>query len=308
MIVVFGSINADLVFTLDELPRPGQTLLADGMTVEPGGKGANQAVAAARDRGRVVMAGAVGPDGLAETALAGLRAGGVDLSRVRVADLATGCAAIHTDRAGRNQIVVAAGANRAAGAAAVEDALLGPDTTVITQMECDPVQTAMLIRRARVRGARVIHNLAPAGPMALEVLKLVDVLVTNEDEAAWLGAHIRAETGATHRDGVDHDCDGRAAGLHAALGSTVVRTLGAAGVEWAGPAGAGRLAAGAIDAIDTTAAGDCFVGVLAAALDGGACMTDAIRRANSAAGLACMRRGSQGSLPYADEIDAAIRS
>lgn len=292
MIVVFGSINADLIFSLPALPVAGQTLLSDAMTVQPGGKGANQAVAAALDGASVAMVGAVGRDGFAEAAMVGLREAGVDLSRVVPCAAPTGLASICTARDGGNLIVVASGANMAVREAAVEDALLGPGTILVTQMETDPGEIAALIRRARGLGARIVHNLAPALPLAGDALRMLDVLVVNEDEAAWLAA----DRGAAADD---------AATLHAALGITVIRTLGGAGVEWAGPAGAGSVAAAPVRAVDTTAAGDCFVGVLAAALDGGAALPDAIRRANLAAGLACTRPGSQRSLPGTDEIDAA---
>ncbi len=296
MIIVFGSINADLIFALDRLPLPGQTLLANGMTVEPGGKGANQAVAAARDGASVIMVGAVGRDSLAATALGGLHAAGVDLARVGIADTPTGCAAICIDAAGHNQIVVAPGANLIARAAAVEDAVMGPCATLLTQMESDPSETAKLIRRAHRSGARTIHNLAPAAALDPATLGLVDILVVNEDEAGWLATFNCIADG----------CGGEADCLHTALGVTVIRTMGASGVEWAGPGGAGRLAAARIEAIDTSAAGDCFVGVLASALDRGDTLPDAIMRANAAAALACTRRGSQRSLPTAAEIDAAL--
>ncbi|HWK47982.1 MAG TPA: ribokinase [Stellaceae bacterium] len=295
MIVVFGSINADLIFPVVDLPRPGQTLLAQGMRAEPGGKGANQAVAAALDGAFVAMAGAVGQDALAETALAGLRAAGVDLARVtrQPMPVPTGCATICTDAAGRNQIVVALGANAVASAAQVEDALLGPDTLLVTQMEADAAETAALILRAHACGARTIHNLAPAAPLDPEALRVLDLLVVNEDEAAWLARHL----GVGGED---------AAALHGALGVTVIRTLGGAGVEWAGAQGSGCLSGTPVAVLDTTAAGDCFVGVLAAALDRGETLPDALRRANIAAGLACTRRGSQGSLPDTAMIAAAI--
>jgi ribokinase len=293
VLVVFGSINADLMFTLDRLPGPGQTLLANGITIEPGGKGANQAVAAARDGAAVMMAGAVGIDNLAQTALAGLHATGVNVTRVGAADIPTGTAAICIDSAGQNQIVVAPGANLISRAAAVEDALLGPGTIVVTQMECDAAQTAALIRRAHACGARTIHNLAPAGPLDPATLRQVDILVVNQDEAAWLAQN----------DGAAAD---DAAALHATLGITIIRNMGSGGVEWAGPGGAGHLPATPIEAIDTTAAGDCFVGVLAAALDRGNTLPDAIKRANAAAALACTRLGSQSSLPTATEIDHAL--
>jgi ribokinase len=293
MVVVFGSINADLIFPVVALPTPGQTVMATGMTIEPGGKGANQAAAAARDGAAIVMAGAVGRDALAATALAGLTAAGVDLSRVTAHAEPTGCASICTDQAGRNQIAVASGGNAMARAAAIEDSLLKPGVIVVTQMETDPAETAALIRRAHAKGARLIHNLAPAAPLAPDALRLLDILVLNEDEASWLARH-------ESLNGDD------AATLSAALGVTVVRTLGGAGVEWTGPAGSGRIYAAPVSAVDTTAAGDCFVGVLAAALSRGDSLPAALCRANFAAGLACTRRGSQGSLPFAAETDTAL--
>ena len=229
MIVVFGSINVDFVFQVDALPIPGQTLLARRMRTEPGGKGANQAVAAARDQAAVAMIGAVGADPLAEVALGGLRSAGVDLTRVEAADAPTGCATVCTDPAGRNQIVVAPGANLLAREEAAGDALLAHGPVMLTQMEADAGETARLILRARRRGARPIHNLAPAAPLAPEALRALEFLVVNEDEAAWIGRQL--------------GCDSRAAELHAQLGVAVVRTLGGAGVEWAEPGdvgGAGR--------------------------------------------------------------------
>lgn len=297
MIVVFGSINLDMIFAMEDLPLAGQTLLARSLDLHPGGKGANQAVAAARDGAAVTMVGAVGGDGLKETALGGLRGAGVDLSRVAVTDRATGTAAVCTDAAGRNQIVVAGGANLQARADQVEDALLSPGTTLIVQMESDPGETAALILRARRLGARVILNLAPAAPLPLPVLKSVDILVVNEDEAEWLAGHL--------------GCAGDASSLRSLLGVTVIRTLGGDGVEWSavdGSAvdGSGRQPAPAVAVRDTTGAGDCFVGVLAAELDRSRPLPAAIRRAGCAASLSCTRAGGQASLPAAAETDGAL--
>jgi ribokinase len=293
-VIVFGSINADLIFPVRTLPAPGQTIMAAGMTIEPGGKGANQAAAASRDGAAVVMAGAIGQDGLAATALAGLIAAGVDLSRVMPCSAPTGCASICTDLEGRNQIAVASGANVQARQSAIEGALLTPEAIVVTQMETDPAETAALIRRAHASGALLIHNLAPPAALAPDALCLLDILVVNEDEATWLARH----------EGIAGD---DALALSAKLGVTVVRTLGSAGVEWAGPLGRGEIAAAPVLAVDTTAAGDCFVGVLAAALSRGDSLVAGLRRANAAAGLACTRHGSQSSLPNSTETNAALK-
>ncbi len=290
MITVFGSINFDLVFRGPRLPGPGETVLADALALEPGGKGANQAVAAARDGAAVAMAGAVGSDALAGAAMAGLEASGVDLSRVARVAGATGAASVVVDAAGRNQIVVGPGANAAARADQVEDARLGAGCTVLLQMEVPAHEVAALIRRGR--GARFVLNLAPAGTLPLEVLRAVDVLVVNEPEAAWLAGALGSGAEARELQGV--------------VGGRVVRTLGDRGAEWAERGGGGVVPAHAVEVVDTVAAGDCFTGVLAAGLQRGLGMEAALRRASAAAGLCCMRAGSQGSIPEGWETDRML--
>ena len=292
MIVCFGSINLDLIFPLPHLPVAGQTVLGPSMQIEPGGKGANQAVAAARDGTKVIFAGAVGKDALAEDAVELMRESGVDISRVARIKGATGCAAICVDPAGRNLIAVASGANQAAKQAQVTDDLLDRKTTVLLQRETDPAETEALIARARAAHCRIVLNLAPPGPLSLDALRALDVLVVNEDEAAWLAGHLGVSGGT--------------AGLHQALGIDVVQTLGAEGAEAVTSAGTFRVPGREVAVVDTTGAGDCFTGVLAAALDRGQPLATAIRRANVAAGLSCTRRGTQGSMPRAAETDAAL--
>src|SRR5260370_26488637 len=292
MIVVFGSINLDLIFPLAELPRPGHTVLGASMTMEPGGKGANQAVAGARDGAGVVMVGAVGRDALATEALALLAQNGVDLARLARVDAATGCAAICVDPQARNQIAVAGGANLAARQAQVEDALLTPRTILLLQMETPAEEIEALIARARARGARIVLNLAPAAALPLDALRAVDLLVVNEPEAQFLATSL--------------DCAATAHALHGVLGVDVVVTLGGAGLDAAAQAGRVVLEALRVQPVDTTAAGDCFTGVLASALDRGLTLGAALARANAAAGLCCTRAGSQRSMPDAAEIDAAV--
>jgi ribokinase len=292
MIVVFGSINLDLIFALPAIPRAGETLLGRQVRIEPGGKGANQAVAAARDGAAVVLAGAVGRDALATDALAMLIAAGVDLTRVARTEAATGCAAIAVDPQGRNAIAVGSGANLFARADQIGDALLTPRTTLLLQMECDAAETAALIRRARGAGCRILLNLAPAALLDSDALGMLDLLVVNETEAAWLAGQLGTEADA--------------ASLAAALGIDVARTLGEQGAELATGKSTLAIPAHPVEAVDTTAAGDCFMGVLAAALDRGTRLPDAMRRAATAAALACTRPGSQGSLPLAAETDAAL--
>jgi ribokinase len=292
MIVVFGSLNADLIFAMPELPAPGQTTLARSLRIEPGGKGANQALAAARDGAEVAMVGAVGSDHLGELVLANLREAKADVSRVIRIEDATGCAVILTDGEGRNMITVASGANGAARALQADDALLARKPIVLVQMEGLADEVAAFLAQASGHGCRAILNLAPAIWLDEAVLRRCALLVVNEIEAAevasWVG------TAAT------------AAGLRRGLGIDVLRTMGAGGSEASTAAeGEIRVPAPRLRAVDTSAAGDCFIGFLASALDGGATLRAAMIRATDAAALACMRLGSQSSIPWGQEVDAA---
>jgi ribokinase len=297
MIVVFGSINVDLVFALTSLPQPGETVLGQDYRVVAGGKGANQAVAAARDGGRVAMVGQIGDDGFAAVARASLAEAGVDLAGVGVSRRPTGCAAICVDSAGRNQIAVASGANGDVRAAQVSDKLLGTDTTLVLQMEVPPAENAALIARARARDCRIILNLAPATKLDRAALSAVDVLVVNDGEGAWLAASLGIEAG---------EPAAMARALAAWLNVTVVMTLGEKGVIAATGDATWSVGALPVTPVDTTAAGDCFVGVLAAALDRGDGLGVALHRASVAAGLACTVEGAQPSLPPANVIDKKL--
>ncbi len=293
MILCFGSINLDLIFPLPHLPTAGQTVLGPSMQIEPGGKGANQAVAAARDGAKVILAGAVGRDSLAEDAVELMRDSGVDISRVaRIKGAATGCAAICVDPQGNNLISVASGANLAARQDQIPDELLTPRTTLLLQRETDPGEIETLIRRARAAGCRIVLNLAPPGPLAPDCLRALDVLVVNEGEASWLAGHLGVPPATS--------------AIQAALGIDIVQTLGAEGAEAVTAAGTIRVPGRPVAVKDTTGAGDCFTGVLAAALDRGQPLAVAMARANAAAGLSCTRAGTQGSMPKAAETDAAL--
>lgn len=280
MILVFGSLNVDFCFALDALPAPGQTLLAHAMRIEPGGKGANQALAARRAGADVTMIGAVGRDPLADIALSNLRAEGVDVSGVPFADAPTGCASIFTDAKAENQIAVALGANALATASQIDDALLARASHVVMQGESDATEIETLIFRAKDADVRVILNLAPVVALSERTLRNVDVLVVNEDEAATLASRF--------------SCEASAKGLHIALGMDVIRTLGRDGAEAASLDGLFHVPAEKIAPVDTTGAGDAFVGALAAALDRDEPLPLAMRNANKAAAQACLVPGAQG--------------
>jgi ribokinase len=192
MILVFGSINIDLLVPVPGLPRPGETVLGGDYWLLPGGKGANQALAACRAGASVMMAGAVGKDAFAAAALDLLRRDGVDLALVRQVHRPTGLAAIMVGGSGENLIAVASGANVAVTSEIVPDDMLAPQRIVLCQMEVPAAETAGLIRRAARRGARSILNLAPAVPIEPSLFEDLDLLVANKAEAATLGGDAAA--------------------------------------------------------------------------------------------------------------------
>jgi ribokinase len=283
MVIVFGSINLDLVTRVARFPAPGETVGAESFATYPGGKGANQALAAARAGAAVRLYGAVGTDAFADAALALLAAGGVDLDGVTRAAAPTGCATILVDAHGENCIAVASGANAHADPEAVPDSVLTPGTVVVLQHEVPAHANAVLIARAHRAGARIILNAAPARPLSIELLRQIDVLVVNESEVS-----------ASVPPAAD------------APALAVVITLGAKGAIL-------RLAGKTVEAIaprvtvaDTTGAGDAFVGAMAAALDACASPADALRHAVAAGSLACTAAGAQPALPDRNAIAALV--
>lgn len=297
MIVVFGSLNVDLTVPVTHLPEPGETVLGPGYQMVPGGKGANQALAAARAGAKVAMVGRVGRDSFAEVALSELIAGGVDVSRVERDEHPTGCALICVDTKGQNQIVLATGANSAALERQVPDEWLTPESLVVMQMEVWPAQNWTLVARAAARGARVLLNAAPAGPIPGIALAALDWLIVNETEAVAVAAGLglgkleaRAAAGA----------------IAGAAGITCIVTLGAQGALAFEPKAAWQVQAMEIAPIDTTAAGDAFVGAFAAAMAAGATLPEGLHKASVAGSLACLSRGAQPSLPLRAAIEARL--
>ncbi|MBY0364439.1 MAG: ribokinase [Phreatobacter sp.] len=296
MIIVFGSINIDLVARVPALPRAGETVAGPDYAVIPGGKGANQALAARRAGAAVALVGAVGRDGYATPALSLLGEAGVDLSAVVPVDAATGVAFIAVDAAGENQIVVAAGANAAVRATALESLAPAARDTLLMQWEVPEAEILAAARWARARDMRVILNRAPAGPVSLDLAALVDVIVVNAHEVLALGAGFGL---------VDGGADGVAAAISARHGLAVAVTLGAEGaICWADGI-RHEAPAYPVEVVDTTAAGDTFCGALAAALDRRRGLETALEFAAAAGSLACSRPGAQPSIPHLAVIDAA---
>jgi ribokinase len=297
MVIVFGSINLDLVCRVAHFPASGETTAGSSFSMFPGGKGANQALAAARAGASVRLFGAVGRDVFAARATALLVPGGVDIAGVASVDTPTGCATILVDDHGENCIVVVAGANADADPLAVPDAALTSKTVLVLQQEVDAAANMALIARARRAGTRIMLNAAPAHPVSLDLLRMIDILVVNESEAAALAGPLG--WAAMPRDFALN-------ATAAAPNIAVVVTLGAAGALWVDAAKALRVEAPDVDVVDTTGAGDAFVGTLAAAIDGVANRVDALRRAVAAGSLACTVHGAQPALPDRTAIDALL--
>ena len=275
-ITVVGSINLDLVATAPRLPGAGETVTGAALARHPGGKGANQALAAARLGAEVEMIGRVGPDAMAEEAMALLLAEDVDLTHVLTdADAPTGVALIAVDPNGENQIVVAAGANHAVTPEQLPQRI---ETPLICQLEL-PVETV----EAAVGRATdfVCVNLAPAAPVSDQLLRRADLIVVNEGEAAFYG------------DLLHHG------------GGRVVVTLGAKGaVMYQRGVEIACAAPPKVTAVDATGAGDSFVAAVTVALLEGMEPEAALRFACAAGALAATRAGAQPSLPMRDEVDA----
>jgi len=280
-VLVVGSINVDLVIHADRLPAPGETVAGGRLERAGGGKGANQAVAAARAGAAVALVGAVGDDELGTDALAALRAEGVDVGAVaRLGGVATGVALIVVDRDGRNQIAVASGANHEVSAEHVRAARGSAPGCVLASFELldEPVLAAARI--ARDAGCPLLVDPAPARPLEARLRELRPILTPNHPEAAEL-------TG-------EQDPDAAARALTAQTGAAVVVTLGERGALVADGAGSAHLPAPAVRAVDTTGAGDSFNGVLAAELARGAELRAAVHAAVAAAAQSVTRAGARG--------------
>ncbi|MFJ5259041.1 ribokinase [Streptomyces sp. NPDC088387] len=289
-IAVLGSINMDLVAYVEKAPRRGETVTGREFRTIPGGKGANQAIAAARAGARVSMVGAVGNDGFGTQLRSALEHSGVDTDLLQTVDGPSGTAHIVVDDEGGNAIVVIPGANGTVDhLAAGDEGLIASADALLLQLEIPLTAVLGGARAARAHGVRTILTPAPARPLPDELLASVDLLVPNEHEAAGLTGRTDPREAATAL--LEHVPE-------------VVITLGAAGslhaVRGAEPV---TVPAPRVTAVDSTGAGDTFVGALAVALTEGRPMPDALRWAAAAAALSVQREGASASMPYRTEIE-----
>jgi len=294
-VVVVGSANLDLGVGVRHLPAPGETVLGDDVASGPGGKGANQAVAARRLGADTLFFGAVGDDPFGADVHAALHREGVGLDHLAVLPgVPTGVALIVVDRAGENTIVVAPGANARVPAPDALPAALTPGSVLVLQLEIPLATCLAAARHARRAGATVVLNAAPlpapVPPELTTLLREVDVLVLNEGEARSL-------------DGTAADWPDLTRRLRGLGPAACVVTLGAEGAAYADATGTGVQPAFHAEVVDTTGAGDSFCGALAASLAQGHDLRSAVRRGCAAGALATARMGAQPALPTAADLD-----
>jgi ribokinase len=301
-LVVIGSSNTDMIVQLPRIPRPGETILGGAFQTAPGGKGANQAVAAARAGGDVALLACIGDDALGREALAGFVSDGIDCEHVVVDPVApSGVAQIFVAEDGENSIGVASGANACLAPAHIEQAASTIESahSILLQLET-PLETVM--RAAEIgaaAGCRVILNPAPAQDLPAELYPLLSIISPNETEAELL-------TGIAVTD--ESSAGAAAAHLHDRGVGTVLITLGATGV-FASTGTSGKIVpAYVVNVVDTTAAGDVFNGNLAAALCRDLPLEDAVVYAQAAAALSVQCLGAQPSAPTRDSIDRFLAS
>ncbi len=292
-VFVVGSINQDFVLKVDHRPEPGETVTGADLTLFPGGKGANQVIAAARLGAKVAMLGMVGEDAFGAKLVENLRNNGVNTSRIEAIFRApTGSAFITVTPDGENAIVVSPGANRSFGPGEVETAAgdIREARVLVAQLEVNVEAVESAARLAEESGARFLLNLAPPREVPDSLLRLSDPLVVNEHEAAFLLGENTTPEEAVRR-------------LLELGPDSVVVTLGAEGAILAAEDTTQHFPAPEVEAVDTTGAGDAFVGALAAKLAEGTTLEEAILYAVFAGAVAVTREGAQGSLPTPEEVE-----
>lgn len=297
-VVVVGSLNMDLVGRVPRLPLPGETLLGSQFLQGPGGKGANQAVAAARLGAATILVGRVGTDTYGDLLVANLHTQAVDVSCIRRDGAPSGIALIMVDDAGQNAIAVLPGANANLRADDVERVALQAGDVVVAQLEVPAEPIVRAFERARAAGARTLLNAAPARPLPDGLLALTDILVVNETEASAL-ANVSV-------DGVSSAARA-AVRLKSSGPATVAVTLGEQGAVLASGEDRWFVHPYRVEVVDSTAAGDAWVGALAAELCAGRDLLVAAVFASAAGALTTTRKGAQAALPDRTEVERAMR-
>lgn len=296
-ILVVGSLNADLVVKSPRFPQPGETISGEDLQIIPGGKGANQAVAAARQGVKTAMLGRVGSDSFAPFLVDNLKANQVDTSHVIVDSSATGTAIIVVDANGQNSIVLSPGANGNVSPADIDSASFLNSKLLLLQLEIPTPTVLHAAQQARANGLTVILNPAPAKPLPAELISTVDILIPNESELSLL-------TGLPVTDPASAE---KAAKEILKQGvKTVIVTLGSKGALLVTAQQTTQVDTYKVNVVDTTAAGDAFIGGFASALLSGKSLKDSVRYGCACGALATTKFGAQPSLPTKEEVEKFI--
>jgi len=296
MIHVLGSINIDYGVSVEDLPGPGETIKGRELQLTPGGKGANQALAARRAGTKVAMHGAVGTDTVAQEALALLQADGVNLNHIQKVEGPTGCAFVFVDANSENQIVVVPGANDLVTTEHAQSIAIKNDDVLLLQLECPIDAVTAAAAHAKQNGATVIINLAPYMSLDPKDFDSIDYLVVNEPEAAQLQKDLKLNSSSIEEIAKATNC-------------SVIKTLGAKGIQAIDQSmQLLEVPGNPVSAIDTVGAGDTFTGFLGAMLDQKQTLVHACQIANGAAALACTRSGAQTAIPTLQEVHAFMNT
>lgn len=300
-IFVIGSSNTDMVVKTSRLPAPGETVIGGNFLMNPGGKGANQAVTAARLEGKVVFVAKVGNDLFGEQAMRHFKEEKIDARFVTIdSEQPSGVALINVDEKGENSIVVAPGANARLQTADVENALdeINENDILLVQLEIPLPTVEFAVRQAAAKRCRIMLNPAPAQKLSAEILAQLYLITPNETEAELLtGIRVHDEPSARLA----------AESLRESGVRNVILTLGAKGAYLHNETTSCLIAAPPVTAVDTTAAGDCFNGALAVALSENAGLAEAVAFACEAASISVTRMGAQSSVPYRHEIRSSLK-
>ena len=297
-IIVVGSINTDMVIGANKLPKPGETLIGHKFFMNPGGKGANQAVAAARMGGEVAMIANLGVDVFGDSAIAKLKEEGVNCEGItRDPDRPSGVAIINVDDTGENQIVVAPGANATLDTDLVSTALdrIPPSSIVLLQLEIPIESVVKAVEVCQQKGCRIMLDPAPAQVLPESVYKGTYLLTPNRNEAELLSGILISDRGSV-------TC--AAEKLLMSGVTNVAITLGSQGVFFANAENKQFLEATSVSAVDTTAAGDCFNGAVAAKLSQGCSLVEGIKSGILASSICVTRHGAQDAMPYFNEVNS----
>lgn len=290
MIHVLGSINIDYSVNVKHLPSPGETINGQNLVLTPGGKGANQALAARRAGADVAMTGAVGSDTVADAALSLLNSGGVDLSGVKTLTGPTGCAFVFVDEASENQIVIISGANGAVSAEHAQSMKINANDVLLLQLECPTSAVHAAAAHAKKHKAQVVANLAPYQSLDETFFTYIDYLLLNETEAESLSKELHLDSASVTT-------------IADKTGCAVIKTLGAKGIDAIDQQSRTfKLPGIQVQAVDTVGAGDTFAGFLGTMLSEGNSLQNACKVANAAAALACTKHGAQTAIPTMQDV------